>query len=99
MFVIGETTSKVIKGKLELPKEYHLKRRKILGEWKGEDILYLSDSDKALHFITGRENVCFQVRIDKEDRIEIPREFDNAIVEIKGCISSIEIIFHKNLNL
>lgn len=97
MFLTGETTAKVVNGKLALPKEYHLKRRDILGKWKGTDTLYLSDSEKSLNFIAGRETLCFQVKIDMEDRIEISNEYENAFVEIKGCISSVELIFHRVL--
>lgn len=96
MFLIGETKSKVINGKLSLPKEYHLKKREILGKWKGLDVLYLSDAEKSLNFIAGKDSSCFHVRIDNEDRIELPREYENAFVEIKGCISTVEITFHKD---
>lgn len=95
MFLIGETTGKVINRKLVLPKEYHLKRQEILGKWKGENKFYLSDSSKSLDFIAGRETKSFQVRIDSEDRIEVPIEYENALVEIKGCISSVELTFHR----
>jgi hypothetical protein len=32
MFVIGEIEGKVINGKLALPKEFHLKKRKLFGK-------------------------------------------------------------------
>ncbi|HKL98692.1 MAG TPA: hypothetical protein VJZ06_02135 [Mobilitalea sp.] len=95
MFLIGEAKGKVSNGKLELPREYHLKKREILGKWKGEGVLYLSDSEKSLNFIAGRETLCFMARIDSEDRIEMPHEYENASVEIKGCISTVELTFHK----
>ncbi len=93
MFLIGETTGRVVNGKLELPKEYHLKKYDILGKWKGKDRLYLSDSEKSLNFIAGRESLSFQVKIDAENRIDLPREYEDVHVEIKGRISTVEIIF------
>lgn len=95
MFVIGETTGKVINKKLSLPKEYHLKKQGLLGKWLGEDKFYLSDSPKSLDYITGKETRSFQVRIDSEDRIEVPIEYENALVDIKGCISTVELTFHR----
>lgn len=95
MFLFGETTEKVINNKLSLPKEYHLRKREILGKWKNDNTLYLSDSDKALNFIAGRDTKSFHVKVDVEDRIDLPKDFDNALVYIKGCISSVELVFHK----
>lgn len=94
MFLIGETTGNVINGKLTLPKEYHLKRYNIIGKWKGKDRLYLSDSEKSLNFIAGKEPLSFQVKIDTEHRIDLSKEYEGAFVEIKGRISTVEIIFH-----
>lgn len=93
MFLIGETTGKVLNGKLALPKEYHLRRYIILGKWKGGNKLYLSDSENALNFIAGRDTLSYQVKIDSEDRIEVPKEYENAKAEIRGCISTVEITF------
>ena len=95
MFLIGETTGIVCNGKLSLPKEYHLKKRDLLGKWKDANRLYLSDSEKSLNFIAGREGSCFHARIDAEDRLEVSLEYENAFADIKGCISSVELIFHK----
>ncbi|MFU0828125.1 MAG: hypothetical protein ACFWTJ_11500 [Lachnoclostridium sp.] len=95
MFLIGETTNKVINGKLSLPKEYHLKKRELLGKWAGENVLYISDSEKSLNFAAGKENASQKIKVDNDDRIEVPRKFENALAEIKGCITSIEITFHK----
>lgn len=93
MFLIGETTSKVVNGKVALPREYHLKRHKIYGKWKGKNKLYLSDSEKALNFAAGRDTVNYHVKIDTEDRIEVPKEYESAKVDIKGCVSTVELTF------
>lgn len=98
MFLIGETTNKVINGKLLLPKEYHLKKHDLLGKWLGDDVLYISDSEKSLNYVAGKETICHKIKIDNEDRIEVPREFDNALAEIKGCITTLEITFHRDKN-
>lgn len=93
MFLFGETTGKVVNSKVALPKEYHLKRYTIYGKWKGNNKLYLSDSNKSLDFAAGRDTMSYQVKIDSEDRIEVPKEYEKAKVEIKGRISTVELTF------
>lgn len=93
MFLIGETTETVVNGKVSLPKEYHLKRYTIYGKWKGKKKLYLSNSKKALDFIAGRDTLNYQVKIDSEERVEVPKEYEGDKVEIKGCISTVELTF------
>lgn len=93
MFLIGETTKTVVNGKVSLPREYHLKRYTIYGKWKGKKKLYLSDSKKSLDFVAGRDTISHQVKIDSEDRIEVPKEYEGDKVEINGCISTVELIF------
>ena len=96
MFLIGETTATVKNGKVSLPKEYHLKRYTLYGKWRGKDKLYLSDSKKSLNFIAGRDTLSFLVKIDSEDRIEVPKEYEKYKVEIKGCITTVELTFRNN---
>lgn len=95
MFLIGETTEKVINGKLYLPKEYHLKKKDLLGKWKDENTLYLSDSQQSLRFATGDNSSIFNIYVDGEDRIEIPASHEGSIVQITGCITSVELSFKK----
>jgi len=97
MFVIGEAKGKVSNGILELPKEYHLKRKDLLGKWLGKYKLYLSDSAPSLRFATGDISPAISVYVDVEDRIVLPTIYENSHVEIKGCISTIEVTFINNI--
>ncbi len=93
MFLIGETTEKVKNGKVPLPKEYHLKRYTIYGKWKGKNTLFLSDSKKALNFAAGRDTLSYLIKIDSDDRVEVPKEYENCKVDIRGRISTLELTF------
>ncbi|MHB8127801.1 MAG: hypothetical protein ACYDEX_02195 [Mobilitalea sp.] len=93
MFVFGETKEKVVDGKLALPKEYHLKKRNLVGKWRDEQTLYLSDNEKSLNRIAGKRNESFIVYLDMGEKISIPDKYENFIVEIKGCITAIELVF------
>lgn len=93
MFAIGETTATVANGRVTLPTAYRLKRKRVLGKWKDENTLYLSDSDKSLNYIAGKEPVLFEVEVDADDRINISRSYENSLVKIQGCISTIELVF------
>ncbi|NLZ80580.1 MAG: hypothetical protein GX913_02050 [Clostridiales bacterium] len=91
MFVIGQARGKILNRKLVLPKEYHLKKKNILGIWKDKKTLYLSDSAKSLRFVSGDDTLAFNVYVDSEDRIDLPSIYENSIAEINGCITTIEI--------
>lgn len=93
MFLIGETRETVVNGRVSLPKEYHLKRYTIYGKWKGKKKLYLSNSKKSLDFAAGRDTLSYKVKIDSEDRVEVPKEYEGGKIEIKGCISTVELTF------
>ena len=95
MFAIGETSGKVIHGKLALPKEFQLKKKKIIAKWRDGCTLYLSDNDKSLNYIAGKENVSFIINLDWDDKLSVPEEYEDYSVEIKGCISTIELTFKK----
>ena len=95
MFVIGEAKSMVFNGKVAMPKEYHLKKRVIMGKWKNDSTLYISDSKSALNYIAGSAGDIFMVNIDTEDKIQVPGDYDKKEVMIQGCISTIELIFQK----
>lgn len=93
MFLIGEVKGKVSNGKLEMPKEFHLKRKDLLGKWVGKNKLYLSDSARSLRFATGDSSPEISIYVDGEDRISLATIYENSRVEIKGCISTIEVTF------
>ncbi|MGB4657590.1 MAG: hypothetical protein WBI07_00235 [Mobilitalea sp.] len=93
MFVIGETKSNVHNGKVAMPKEYRLKKRKVKGKWKDSKTLYLSDSDSSLNYIAGKDGEIFVADVDYDDRLIVPMAFENSTVNIKGCISTIELFF------
>ncbi len=95
MFLFGKTIGKVLNQKLKLPKSYHLKNRRILGKWKSDDQFYLSDSEQSLNYMAGRDKISYYVKVDSQNRIIIPTEYENSTVEITGMISSIELVFHK----
>lgn len=95
MFVIGSTSAEVVNGKVSLPPAYHLKKRSVLAKWKDENTLYLSDSDKALSYIAGKEPELLAVSVDIEDRISVPGRPEHSKVDIRGCISSIELMFKR----
>jgi len=93
MFAIGEAKSKVFNGKVAMPKEYNLKKKKVMGKWKDEKTLYLSDSDSSLDYMAGRDGDIFVANIDGEDRLQISMEHENQVVNIIGCVSTIELLF------
>lgn len=93
MFAIGEMKSEVNKGKVILPKEYQLKKKNILGKWKDKSTLYLSESKGALNFAAGIEGAVFEADIDKSERLRVPSEYEKVTVQIRGCISTIELLF------
>lgn len=92
MFVIGETQSKVCMSKLDLPKEYHLRKKKIFAVWKGEKILFLSDEEKALKPEAAGGGI-FTPNIDTNGRLEVPSGLNNHCAKIEGCIWKIKIEF------
>lgn len=96
MFAIGETKAKVVYSKLELPKEYNLKKknRKIYGVWVGERLLYLSDEIKPLKAKAGHNGSVFEPNIDYAHRITVPSYLEQSVAYIRGCISTIQIEFN-----
>ncbi|MDF2872570.1 MAG: hypothetical protein K0R05_4145 [Anaerocolumna sp.] len=93
MFAIGEIKSEVNKRKVTLPKEYRLKKKNILGKWKDKSTLYLSESKGALNFAAGIGGAVFEADIGNSEQLQLPPEYDKATVQIRGCISTIELIF------
>ena len=96
MFAIGEARSQVFNGKVAIPKEYRLKRRAVMGKWKNENILYLSDSISSLNYMAGRDGEIFMANIDAEDRLQVPIYYEKENVNIQGCISTIELKFQES---
>jgi len=92
---IGEAKTIVSLAKLELPKEYKLrkKKQKIYGAWVGENILYLSDNVNSLKATTGEKVITFETIIDNAGRINVQKRFEKSEATIRGCISTIEIKF------
>lgn len=93
MFLIGEAIGKVNHGKLILPKEFHLKKSKLLGKWKNDNTLYISDNDKSLNYAAGKENIIIQIYVDSDDKISLPAHYEDNTVFIKGCITVVELNF------
>ncbi len=93
MFAIGKSDAIVINGRLILPSAYHLKTKRILGKWKDKKTLYLSDSGDSLNYAAGEEANEFEIAVDSENRISLPKEYENSSVEIVGCITTIELNF------
>lgn len=92
MFVIGEIQSKVSMSKLGLPKEYHLRKKKIFAVWKGEKVLFLSDEERVLKPETAGGGI-FIPHIDANNRLEVPSGLNNHSAKIEGCIWKIKIEF------
>ncbi len=95
MFVFGETREKVIDGKVALPKEFHLRNSSLVGKWVNQNTLYLSDNNGSLNFATGTRRAGFVVERIGDDKILVPLRYDNTNVIIKGCITTIELVFVK----
>ncbi len=95
LFVIGESRNNVNVTKLELPKEYNLrkKNRKIYGVWVGDKFLYLSDELDSIKSKAGKDGQVFEPYIDVTNRITVPSQLDSKKAIIRGLISAIEIEF------
>lgn len=95
MFAIGSTETKVHMNKVNLPKEFHLRRkdRKIYGTWVGESYLYLSDERNALRNKAGKNGMVYIMDIGKESTITVPSYLEHSKVIIQGNISVIELKF------
>lgn len=95
MFAIGSTETTVQMNKVNLPKEFHLRRkdRKIYGVWVGENYLYLSDEENVLLGKAGRDGIIYTINIGVESTITVPSYLENSKVIIQGHISAIELKF------
>ena len=95
MFAIGEKTTEVNKSRVAMPVEYHLRKRKIYGTRVGPDLLYISDEVGPLKVKKGGE--IFTPHVDKRNMLHVPGRYEGRKVEIKGCITSIELNFGKTM--
>lgn len=95
MFAIGEKTTEVNKSRVAMPVEYHLRKWKIYGTWVGQDLLYISDEVGPLKVKKGGE--IFTPHVDKRNMLHVPGRYEGRKVEIKGCITSIELNFGKTM--
>ena len=74
-----------------MPVEYHLRKKKLYGTWVGPDLLYISDEIGPLKVKKGGE--IFAPHVDKRNMLHVPERYEGREVEIKGCITSIELNF------
>ncbi len=93
MFVFGETNEKVINCMVALPKKFHWKNINLVGKWVNRNTLYLSDNSGSLNFTAGSAGISFVVERIGDDKILIPSKYENSTVFIKGCITTIELVF------
>lgn len=95
MFAIGERETQVSGTRIAMPAEYRLRKRKIYGTWVGTDVLYISDEIGPLKIKRGGD--IFSPHVDQRNMLHVPERYDGRKVEIKGCITSIEITFGKHM--
>ncbi|MGN0298775.1 MAG: hypothetical protein ACI4C1_06290 [Lachnospiraceae bacterium] len=96
MFAIGEAKGTVSLSKLEMPREYNLKRkgRQIFGVWAKENELYLSDEVEALRPRARNAKMITKMSLDSKNRISVPSYLDGTEAQITGCITTIQIVFN-----
>jgi len=93
MFAIGEEKTKVTKGKVTMPTQYKLRKRKIYGLWVGKHILYISDEVSPLK--AKMNGTIFDAYIDTNHCLHVPEVYEGWKVLIRGCISTIQLIFEE----
>ncbi len=93
MFAIGEERTGVSRGKVNMPVKYKLRKRKIYGLWAGKHVLYISDEIPPLKAKTG--GTVFDVHIDTNHCLHVPDTYDGWKVFIKGCVSTIQLVFEE----
>lgn len=95
MFAVGEERTIVTKGKVSMPVQYKLRKKKIYGLWAGKYILYISDDIPPLKSKSGGE--VFDVHIDSNHCLHVPNSYDNCKVHIKGHVSTIQLVFEEDV--
>ena len=91
MFLVGEVKTKVCNGKIQMPKEFHLREKELIGKWKNDETLIISDNEGAISFVAGREKTFFKIILDTELRLEVSSEYEGGDAFIKGNVSTIEV--------
>ncbi|MDO4299459.1 MAG: hypothetical protein Q4C59_13450 [Lachnospiraceae bacterium] len=91
MFLIGEAGSVVHNGKIVLPSEYRLKKKKMLLMWKDDKTCFLGETKGALKFASGTEGAISDVEIDSENRLPVVSVKEGQKVRLSGCVSTLEI--------
>lgn len=94
MFAIGEDRKEVAKGKIVMPTKYKLRKKKIYGLWVGKYMLYISDEMPPLKNKGG--GMIFDVRVDSNHCLHVPEEYNGWRVLIRGCISTIQLVFEES---
>jgi hypothetical protein len=91
MFLIGGTESVVHNGKVVLPSEYRLKKKRLVLMWKDKDTCFLGETRGALRFATNVRGKITDVEIDSENRLPLEGGREGQRVRLSGCVSTLEI--------
>lgn len=91
MFLIGEAESAVHNGRIVLPAEYRLKKKRLLLMWKDDNTCFLGETKGALKFAAGTEGPVSDVEIDAENRLPLCSVEEGCRVRLRGCVSTLEI--------
>ncbi|MBR6003869.1 MAG: hypothetical protein IK068_04010 [Lachnospiraceae bacterium] len=89
VFAIGEATTLVRNGKIQMPTEYHLRKKKLFGAWVEDNVLCISDEIKALK---ARQEAIFNANVDTNHNLHIDGTFNGCKAVITGCISTIQVL-------
>ena len=63
----------------------------LIGKWKNDETLIISDNEGAISFVAGREKTFFKIILDTESRLEVSSEYEGGDAFIKGNVSTIEV--------
>ena len=91
MFAIGEEKTRVVRGKVSMPVQYKLRKKNIQGIWVGKHLLYISDETPPLR--SKGSGTIFDVHIDTNNCLHVPERYEGFKTTIRGCISTIELVF------
>ena len=84
MFLIGEAKSVVHNGRIDLPAEYRLKKKRLLMMWKDDNTCFLGETKGALKFAAGTEGSVSEVEIDTENRLPLGSGKEGFRVRLRG---------------
>lgn len=91
MFLIGEAESVICNGKIILPAEFRLKKRRLLLMWKDNFTCFLGETKGALKFAASVDGPVSDVEIDAENRLPVSSGREGQKVHLYGCVSTLEI--------